>query len=139
MTRTHLGTFGLLMIVAMPGCKGRNQPAGGSSCASGNPPSSAAAMQATNNVTDKWLGQWTGPEGTYLRLSKNAGEYVVVINSLDGQATYEGTSNGGRIEFRRNGNTESIHAGNGHDTGMKWLLDKTNCLIIKAGEAFCRG
>jgi hypothetical protein len=34
--------------------------------------------------------------------------------------------------------TESIHAGNGEDTGMKWLLDKKNCLIIKYGEGFCR-
>jgi hypothetical protein len=54
---------------------------------------------------------------------------------LDG---YEGVATAGGIRFPRNGKTESIHAGNGEDTGMKWLLDKKNCLIIKYGEGFCR-
>ena len=137
MTRTHVWIVALWMTVLIPGCK--NQPTGGPSRTGGNPtPKSAAALPATNNVTDNWLGKWIGPEGTYLMLSKSSDKYVVLINSLDGPATYEGTSTGERIEFRRNGKTESIHAGNGHDTGMKWLMDKTNCLIIETGEGFCR-
>jgi hypothetical protein len=139
MTRTHFWIVALLMAVVIPGCKDRNQPTGGSSSTSGNPlPKSIAARPATNNATDKWLGKWIGPEGSYLVLSKNGDKYVVLINSLDGPATYEGTSTGEHIEFRRNGITESIHAGNGRDTGMKWLMDETNCLIIKTGEGFCR-
>ena len=66
-----------------------------------NPPPKRAAV--ADNVTDKWLGKWIGPEGTYLVLSKNAEKYVVEINSLDGPATYDGTSAGDRIEFQRNG------------------------------------
>jgi hypothetical protein len=62
----------------------------------------------------------------------------VEIHSLDGPATYDGISAGDRIEFQRNGKMESIHSGNGQETGMKWLLDKNNCLIIKTGEGFCR-
>jgi hypothetical protein len=101
-------------------------------------PQSPAALPAPSEVADKWLGKWIGPEGTYLVLSKKADKYIVQINSLDGPATYEGASEGGRLEFQRNGETETIHAGNGHDTGMKWLQDKRNCLIIKTGEGFCR-
>ena len=93
---------------------------------------------AADNVTDKWLGKWVGPEGTYLLLSKNDDKYVVEIHSLDGAATYDGASAGDHIEFQRNGKTESIHAGKGEETGMKWLLDKKNCLIIRTGEGFCR-
>ena len=52
-------------------------------------------------MTDEWLGKWIGLEGTYLVLSKKADEYVVMINSLDGPATYDGTPAGDRIEFRR--------------------------------------
>jgi hypothetical protein len=115
------------MSVVIPGCKNRNQPAGESPGTSGNPPQPTAALPAANNATDKWLGKWTGPEGTYLLLSKDGDKYVMLLNSLDGPATYDGTSTGERIEFRRNGKTESIHAGDGHDTGMKWLVDKTNC------------
>jgi hypothetical protein len=62
----------------------------------------------------------------------------VKIQSLDGLDGYEGVATADGIRFPRNGKTESIHAGNGEDTGMKWLLDKKNCLIIKYGEGFCR-
>src|SRR5258706_10388992 len=139
MPKSHVLTTTLLLTVFMAGCEARNQPAGSSSIATTNPPpKSTAALSAANNIADQWLGKWIGPEGTYLVLSKNAEKYVVEIHSLDGPATYDGISAGDRIEFRRNGKAESIRAGNGHDTGMKWLLDKQNCLIIRTGEGFCR-
>jgi hypothetical protein len=139
MTRIQSCIIALLMTVVILGCEDRKQRAGSSSSANGNPPpKSAAAPPATNSVTDQWLGKWIGREGTYLVLSRNVDKYVVEIHSLDGPATYEGTSAGERIEFQRSGKTESIHAGNGHETGMKWLLDKKNCLVIRTGEGFCR-
>jgi putative lipoprotein len=105
------------------------------SSASANPTTTPAAA---GNPTDKWLGQWNGPEGTFLLLSKNGDKYAVKIQSLDGPATYEGVPAGDRIHFTRGGKTESIVAGSGQQTGMKWLLGKKNCLIIKTGEGFCR-
>ena len=139
MTGTQLLRIALLMTIVAAGCKDQHRAANEASNTSGKSPSnSTAAELATNKGTDQWLGKWTGPEGTYLVLSKSADKYVVLINSLDGPATYDGTSAGDRIEFRRDGKTESIHAGNGQDTGMKWLLDKSNCLVIKTGEGFCR-
>jgi len=129
MPKSYLWTTALLTTVLIAGCK---KPADESSS---NPPQKPAIA---DTVTDKWLGKWIGPEGTYLVLSKNAEKYVVEINSLDGPATYDAASAGDRIEFQRNGKTEYIHAGNGRDTGMKWLLDKSHCLIIKTGEGFCR-
>ena len=140
MINTHFWIITLLLTLVIAGCEERNQPAGLSSSSTSNPPpKSTAAPPAANNVTDQWLGKWIGPEGTYLVLSKNADKYVLEIHSLDGPATYEGTPAAeDRIEFQRNGKTESIHAGNGHETGMKWLLDKKNCLIVRTGEGFCR-
>jgi hypothetical protein len=93
---------------------------------------------APSALTDKWLGRWNGPEGTFLVLSKNGEKYVVKINSLDGPETYEGVWMGDHIEFVREGKRESIRAGSGADTGMKWLLDEKNCLFIKKSEGFCR-
>lgn len=93
---------------------------------------------AINAPTDAWLGKWTGPEGTYLLLSRTGNKYEVTIRSLDGLDIYEGIPAGDRIQFERNGKTESVHAGNGKKTGMKWLLDKKNCLMVKLGEGFCR-
>ena len=64
--------------------------------------------------------------------------YAVRVQSLDGPATYKGVPAGDRIQFTRDRKIESIHAGSGEEIGMKWLVDKTDCLIIKAGEGFCR-
>ena len=139
MTNTHFWTITLLMTVVIAGCEDRNHPAGPSSGPTATQsPNPTATPPVANNVTDQWIGKWIGPEGTYLVLAKNGPRYVVVIHSLDGPATYEGTSAGDRIEFQRNGKTESMHLGSGHETGMKWLLDKRNCLIIRTGEGFCR-
>ncbi len=137
MTGTRFWIIAVLMTVPIAGCNDRSHPPS-SHTRDTPPPQSAVALPATNSSTDKWLGKWIGPEGTYLVLSKNADKYIVQINSLDGPATYEGKPAGDRIEFQRDGRMETIHAGNGHDTGMKWLQDKTNCLIIKTGEGFCR-
>lgn len=96
-----------------------------------------AAAPATG--PDAWLGQWTGPEGTLLLLEpREGGGYLVTIQSLDGRESYPGDAAGPGIVFERNGVTERIRVGSGKATGMKWLADKSNCLVIKAGEGFCR-
>jgi hypothetical protein len=65
--------------------------------------------------------------------------YSVTVTDLDGPKTYSGTAAGNRIEFARAGRTESIRAATGQETGMKWLADETNCLVITAGsEGYCR-
>ncbi len=94
--------------------------------------------ETSDSSLSRWLGKWLGPEGTFLELSKDGRKFVVKINSLDGPAIYKGTGMGDHIEFQRNGKTESIRAGNGQDTGMKWLLNEKNCIFIKKGEGFCR-
>jgi hypothetical protein len=142
MSKTDLRITIIAILVLMTACQDRNQsPAGPSPPVPvSSPPTSptTAPAASANNATDKWLGQWNGPEGTYLLLSKSDDQYVVKIQSLDGPATYEGVAAGDRIEFKREGKTESIRAGSGKETGMKWLLEKKDCLIIKQGEGFCR-
>ncbi|RYE51983.1 MAG: hypothetical protein EOP48_17405 [Sphingobacteriales bacterium] len=103
--------------------------------------SSNSASESANNSnaeTDKWLGQWNGPEGTFLKISGGNGQYEIIIQNLDGSQTYSGKNLDNKIQFERNGIQEIIRATNGVDTGMKWLSDKTNCLTIKTGEGFCK-
>jgi hypothetical protein len=144
-------TLGMTLTMAVA-CQGRNQSTTTSSDTASNPPGgtkttvdTAPASQPEASVQpnagrpiDAWLGKWIGPEGTYLLLSRNGDKYVVKIQSLDGPATYQGVAHGDGIQFERQGTTESIHAGSGEQTGMKWLLEKKNCLIVKTGEGFCR-
>ena len=93
---------------------------------------------AAVNSTDQWLGQWNGPEGTFLRLEADGGKYTVTIQNLDGPRSFEGISSGNTIRFERDSVQESIHASNGAETGMKWLSEKSNCLTVRTGEGYCR-
>jgi hypothetical protein len=138
MRETELLISVVIMLILMVGCQDRSQSAAPSSAETNAPPAPTSTQAAANRPTDAWLGQWIGPEGTYLRLSSNGEKYVVKIQSLDGPATYEGVASGERIQFERQGKTEFIRSGSGEETGMKWLLGKKNCLIIKTGEGFCR-
>jgi hypothetical protein len=89
-------------------------------------------------LPDKWLGKWSGPEGTFILLAGGAGKYEVTIQDLDGPRTFRGIAAGNLIEFERNGLKESLKATNGAETGMKWLSEKSNCLTIRSGEGYCR-
>lgn len=89
-------------------------------------------------AADAWLGEWRGPEGTMLRLGGGAGAYEIAITNLDGERTFTGTAQGDGISFERDGVAESIRAGSGADTGMKWLADKRDCLVVRSGEGYCR-
>lgn len=101
----------------------------------------AACDQKTQSAqADEWLGHWTGVEGTYLDLARNddTGGYTVTIADLDGPRTFDAKSNADGIAFDRDGKTLIIKSGNGEDTGMKWLADKQNCLVVDSNEGYCR-
>jgi hypothetical protein len=97
-------------------------------------PSTAVTMPA-----QQWLGEWTGPEGTYLKLAQVGNDYQLTISDLDGPKTFSATPTPTGLSFERNGQTETIAAGSGAQTGMKWLTEKQDCLIVKLGEGYCRG
>lgn len=107
-------------------------------CTGGDKGGSSSGAASPVIPTDAWLGQWNGPEGTYLRLEGGRGKYVVTIQNLDGPQSYPGSANGVQVQFERNGVKENIRATSGAETGMKWLSDKKNCLTIRTGEGFCR-
>jgi hypothetical protein len=103
------------------------------------PPTQApSAPERTEITADKWLGQWNGPEGTYLRIAGGKGRYEVTVRNLDGPRSFPGLAADNRIEFERDGVKESLKATNGQGTGMKWLADKSDCLVVRPGEGYCR-
>ena len=120
----------LLLMTLLSGCtdgKSGDTPAAA-------PP--ATAVQAP--ATDHWLGQWTGPEGTFLRIAGGLGKYEITVQNLDGPRTFAGALSGDSIRFERDGVVELIRATDGAGTGMKWLREKTNCLTVRPGEGYCR-
>lgn len=84
------------------------------------------------------LGRWNGPEGTFLLLEGEGGKYVVTVQNLDGPRTFDGKAAGSNIEFIRDGKKMSIKQTNGAGTGMKWLAKRKDCIVIEAGEGYCR-
>lgn len=99
-----------------------------------------AAGKKPAPATDAWLGDWTGVEGTMLKIDVGAGPgvYAITETTLDGPVNFTGTADGEVIRFERAGAPESIRAGDGAATGLKYLDGKTNCLVIREGEGFCR-
>jgi len=101
-------------------------------------PASTSAPPNAAAPTDAWLGQWTGPEGTSLKLAGGQGAYDVTVTNLDGPRTFKGQADGDTVRFERDGKPEVLRATDGAGTGMKWLADKTDCLVVAPGEGFCR-
>lgn len=106
-------------------------------CQQSTPPQ-PEVITDTPSLASQWQGRWTGPEGTLLDLEPRADGVGITVHSLDGPDSYQGTEQADGIQFVRNGKAETIRAGDGEATGMKWLLDKQNCLVIRLGEGFCR-
>ncbi len=113
------------------GCE--NEKPGSPSVITASSPGRSAAP-----LVDKWLGKWSGPEGTSLQLSDGGGKYKIIIQNLDGPRTFTGIAAGDQIEFVRDGVKESLRATNGAETGMKWLGEKSDCLTVRVGEGYCR-
>ena len=93
---------------------------------------------AVDQVAKQWLGNWNGPEGTWLRIAAGDGSYDVTIQNLDGPRSFQGNAIDAGIELERDGVKEVIHATDGAGTGMKWLSEKSNCLTVRPGEGYCR-
>jgi hypothetical protein len=131
MIRRYLSLVGYLtFILILFGCTDRNVDSRSIKARSSGGKSDPA--------TDKWLGQWNGPEGTFLRLEGGKGRYKIIIQNLDGPRTYKGSAVGAQIQFERDGTKETIRATGGTETGMKWLSGKLDCLTIRSGEGYCR-
>lgn len=117
-------------VALLTGC-GAPRPASGDGPRDGD--SVAAADRAL-----AWVGQWRGPEGTFLEIDRAGSQYRITIVDLDGERSFRGELRRGTLTFVRDGVEESLRAGTGDDTGMKWLAGKHDCLVVKVGEGYCR-
>ncbi len=139
----RLATFAACIAAGLlTGC---DAPPPATSSSPSPPPAAAPAAPAATatpsaTATDAWIGQWTGPEGTFLRIERAdvPGRYAITIRDLDEARRYEGHADGTLIRFDRDGSAATIRAGDGDATGMKWLADKRDCLVIATGEGYCR-
>lgn len=87
-----------------------------------------------------WAGKWTGVEGMYATITTaEPGKYKLEMQSdLDTKGTYDGDDSEHGIKFKRGSEELRLRRGNGDETGLKYLADKKECLIVKQGEGYCR-
>ncbi|MGO0703694.1 lipoprotein [Pseudomonas paracarnis] len=113
------------------------------------PKPASASVQATlvpeTPPTDKWVGKWVGVEGLHLTIAKDdsigRGHYLLTMQyglDADDAGTFKGEATEDGIAFIRPDGPQLLRAGDGAATGLKWLADKKDCLIVATGEGYCR-
>lgn len=100
----------------------------------------AVEPAATAVLEERYLGRWIGVEGMYLNVTRReAGGVTLDMQwDLDHRGTFDGSVTAEGLRFMRNGVAETAVRGDGDATGLKWLAGKKDCLIVKAGEGYCR-
>ncbi len=108
-------------------------------------PAPAPAMPSDENTGETpsyaaWVGKWTGPEGLFVNITQlDGGRYRLEMQSdLDTKGTYDGTATSEGIAFTRDGEELTLRKATGDETGLKYLAGKTDCLMVKPSEGFCR-
>jgi len=101
-------------------------------------PAEPVANDLGTAIADGWVGKWQGPEGTSLEIAKQEVGYEVTVTNLDGPRSFHGVAADEVLEFERDGVLRALRAGDGAATGMKWLADRKDCLVVKQGEGYCR-
>jgi hypothetical protein len=91
----------------------------------------------------QWVGRWTGVEGMYLDIqpdpARGNGAFTLEMQySLDDMGTFPGDAVGSGIRFTRPDGTFLLTATDGEATGLRYLLDKQDCLTVTTGEGYCR-
>ena len=113
------------------------------------PKPAPASVQATlvpqTPPTDKWVGKWIGVEGLNLTIAKDdsigRGHYILTMQyglDADDSGTFKGEAAEDGITFTRPDGPQLLRAGDGAATGLKWLADKKDCLVVDTGEGYCR-
>lgn len=112
----------------------------------GAPPAPAAPAAATPQpaatawTQDRYLGRWTGVEGTYLEVATRPGGGVTMTMQydLDHKQTADGSVTAEGLRFMRDGKALIAVPSTGDATGLKWLAGKKDCLTVQPGEGYCR-
>lgn len=128
--------IGALALALLGGCSGQTSP----DDATSSPAIAVDAAATEATVPLEWAGKWIGPEGLYVIIRPLDGSSVELEmqSDLDTLDTYAGSITPEGISFERGGEMLLLKPASGADTGLKYLAEKTNCLMVQPGEGYCR-
>ena len=130
--------------ILLTGCEKAEAPAPADSTTTETVPvetvPAAEADAAAPHRFASWAGKWTGVEGMYVTITPaEPGKYKLEMQSdLDTKGTYDGADREHGIQFTRGGEDLTLHRVSGDETELKYLAGKTECLMVKPGEGYCR-
>ncbi|MGP9665779.1 hypothetical protein ACT3TY_14295 [Halomonas sp. AOP22-C1-8] len=131
----------LCAMTLISGCNDDNTAASNAPA----PETEAGQSQPDHEMTDQWVGRWIGVEGLFLEVSQDdsagPGHYLLEMQyglDADQHGTFEGQATDDGISFSRDDGQQRLRAGDGEATGLKWLAEKEDCLVVQAGEGYCR-
>lgn len=130
----------IVSISMLGACKQAEQPPAADTAATAKPTAMPAETLPTVVDVTTWSGKWIGPEGMYAIITPGAGGKVSLEmqSDLDTKGTYEGTATADGISFKRGEDTLLLKKATGEETGLKYLAEKKDCLMVKTGEGYCR-
>lgn len=128
--------IGVTLLVGLGACSENNS----ADSAASSPDVAAETAPTVATDPSDWSGKWTGPEGLYVIIRSKDGSSVELEmqSDLDTFGTYAGSVAPEGISFERGGEALLLRPASGVETGLKYLSDKTNCLMVKSGEGYCR-
>ena len=146
-----IAIFAAVSVLTLSACQDRDAAKTQTSAASKTAQTSVSAPDNTNGAFDdsvsqsenryaSWEGKWTGPEGMFVEIAPlEAGQYQLVMQSdLDTKGSYAGMDSEHGIKFMRGDDALTLRKASGDETGLKWLAGKSDCLMVKSGEGYCR-
>lgn len=135
-------SLALCTMILISGC---NQDSNTATSSTTDSDTVTEQSQRHYEITDQWAGRWVGVEGLYLEVSQDdsagSGHYLLEMQyglDADQSGTFEGQATNEGINFSREGGSQLLRAGDGEATGLKWLAEKEDCLIVQSGEGYCR-
>ena len=129
--------------ILLTGCEKAEAPAPADTTTETVPVETVPAEEADAAASHRfasWAGKWTGVEGMYATITPaEPGRYRLEMQSdLDTRGSYDGTDSEHGIRFTRGGEDLTLRRASGDETGLKYLAGKTDCLMVKPCEGYCR-
>jgi len=143
-----IGLTAALSCLAVAACSPKQTPSEASSSSESAASETAAISMAASEVASQtlngtfdapaFMGKWTGVKGATLDIAPNGTGYTLTLTDKAGRHDYPARVADGTLSFDRDGNAYTLTRGDGTATGEPELKGQHDCIIVAAGEGYCK-
>ena len=142
------GLTAAFAVLALAACSPKQTPDEAASSSQSASDETAAVSMAASEVASQtvtgtldapaFMGKWTGAKGATLTIVPNGTAYTITIADSAGSHDYPATVTDRTLSFQRDGSSYTLTRGDGTATGDPDLKGKHTCIIVAAGEGYCK-